>query len=193
MCRAASKCGTVKIYTKTGDSGQTGLFGGERVEKNDGRIEMTGHLDELNASLGVAVSLGPHEETANILLRLQSELFTFGAEVGCTEGASSNLRLTLISDEDVARLEGEIDVMTRKVPELRAFILPGGSRAAAEVHRARTVARRAERCLVGLDSVRPELLRYLNRLSDHLFTLARRENALAETSETQWSARNPKG
>jgi cob(I)alamin adenosyltransferase len=178
----------VKIYTKTGDAGQTGLFGGERVDKSDPRIEATGCLDELNASLGVALSQEPHERTARILLRLQSELFIFGAEVGCTEAAVPKLRLELISDVDITVLEEEIDAMTQELPELKAFILPGGCRAAAELHRARTMSRRAERCLVGLGTVRPTLLKYMNRLSDHLFTLARLENALAETSETQWSA-----
>lgn len=177
----------MKIYTKTGDAGQTGLFGGERVSKSDPRIEVTGTLDELNASLGVVVSLKAHERTANILARLQGDLFTMGAEVGCTEAALPKLRIRLVSEADVTLLEREIDEMTQELPELRAFILPGGCPAAAELHRARTVARRAERHLIALENVRPTLICYLNRLSDHLFTLARLENMLAETSETQWS------
>jgi cob(I)alamin adenosyltransferase len=176
----------VKIYTKTGDSGETGLFGGERVKKDDPRIELTGTLDELNASLGVAKSLSPFTHTGAILARIQAELFTLGAECSTAKAALPKLRLDLIGDEHVAQLEAEIDSMTAALPELKVFILPGGCPSAAELHRARTVARRAERRIFALEEARPFVVRYVNRLSDHLFTLARHENAQAETSETQW-------
>jgi cob(I)alamin adenosyltransferase len=176
----------VKIYTKTGDSGETGLFGGERVRKDDPRIELTGTLDELNSSLGVVRSLSPSAHTSEVVARIQGELFTLGAECGCAKSALPKLRLDLIGDHEVEQLETEIDKMTAELPELKTFILPGGCSSAAELHRARTVARRAERRIFVLEDARPIVLRYLNRLSDHLFTLARWENAQAETSETQW-------
>jgi cob(I)alamin adenosyltransferase len=182
----AQQSAGVKIYTKTGDAGETGLFGGVRVKKDDPRIEFTGTLDELNATLGVARSLSSHTHTSDILARIQGELFTLGAECSCTKEALPKLRVELILDADVERLEAEIDSMTAELPELKTFILPGGCPSAAELHRARTVARRAERHIFLLEEARPVVQRYVNRLSDHLFTLARWENALAETSETQW-------
>lgn len=176
----------VKIYTKTGDAGETGLFGGARVPKTDPRIELTGTLDELNASLGVALSHGLTERGSTVITRIQSELFTLGAELGSTPEAIPKLSMELLGEAEVARLEGEIDAYTEGLPELKAFILPGGRPGAAELHRARTICRRAERRLLALPEVRAEAVHYLNRLSDYLFTLARHENYEAETSETQW-------
>jgi len=181
----------MKIYTKTGDDGLTGLFGGHRVPKHDPRVEATGTLDELNAALGVARSVGLSSNAEPIVARLQSELFTLGAEIGAAPGLAHKLRVQLIDETHVARLEQEIDAIDERLPPLKAFILPGGCLSAAELHRARTLSRRAERRLLVLSDLRPVVVQYINRLSDHLFVLARSENFQTETSETQWSGTGP--
>lgn len=181
----------MKIYTKTGDDGLTGLFGGHRVPKHDARIEATGTLDELNASLGVARSLGLSPRAEPMVARVQSELFTLGAEIGAAPGLAHKLRVPLLDETHIALLEREIDEIDERLPLLKAFILPGGCLAAAELHRARTVCRRAERRLLMLSDLRPIVAQYVNRLSDHLFVLARSENYATETSETQWGGTGP--
>ena len=184
----------MKIYTRTGDLGDTGLFGGSRVSKADLRVEAYGSLDELNAAIGTAVSL-LHTDAQNIvdlLVGIQSELFDLGAELATPPdraGTALTKRLRFISGEQIEVLERAIDAFESLLPELKSFILPGGSPAAAALHLARTIARRAERRVVSLslqEPVNPEILRYLNRLSDLLFVLARTANRLSGVEEHRW-------
>ncbi|MBI4128012.1 MAG: cob(I)yrinic acid a,c-diamide adenosyltransferase [Parcubacteria group bacterium] len=180
-----------KIYTKTGDAGETGLFGGERVSKNDLRIEAIGVVDELSAAMGVAGSQEEAKPYHELISHIQRDLFAIGAELA----SSSNVvvGLTLISATDVERLEREIDKLEISLPPLKHFILPGGSPIGASLHFARTVCRRAERAVVRLyrhASLRPELLKYVNRLSDLLFMLARHANFSESIVETSWRGRS---
>ena len=186
----------MKIYTRTGDDGTTGLFGGGRVRKDAIRVEAYGTVDETNAAIGRArVSLtGAPMGTPidQVLSRIQEDLFTLGAELATVSGKEATLKMTLISAEDGARLEGEIDAAEEGLPPLKTFVLPGGSAAAADLHLARCVARRAERHLITLaesEPVRTECIIYLNRLSDLLFTLARRANHLAGVPDVPWIGR----
>jgi len=182
----------VRIYTGTGDQGTTGLFGGARVEKDDARVEAYGAVDELNACLGVAAAhLEPGPLTDN-LAAIQGDLFTLGAELGCVPGKEDRLGLTLISAADAHRLEGLIDELETHLAPLKTFILPDGTPAAAFLHQARTVCRRAERRVVAAGRqtpIRAEVLIYLNRLSDLLFVIAREANRLAAREERAWSPR----
>jgi len=176
-----------RIYTKTGDDGTTGLIGGERVPKDSLRIETCGTVDELNALLGVVRSYGLDEGTESVLLRIQDHLFTLSANLAVTEGASrAKYDIPPVTDEYVATLERNIDEIQAAMEPLRQFVLPGGSQVAALLHLARAVARRAERrcvSLAGKEVVPPQITRYLNRLSDLLFTLARRANVMAGRNE----------
>lgn len=182
----------MKIYTRTGDDGTTGLFGGARVKKDSIRVEAYGTVDETNATLGRArVHLAGTPMDA-VLGRIQEDLFTLGAELATVAGKEASLKMTLIAAEDGARLEKEIDAAEEGLPPLKTFVLPGGSPAAAELHVARCVARRAERQLITLgesEPVRSECVIYLNRLSDLLFTLARRANHLAGVADVPWIGR----
>ena len=182
----------MKIYTRTGDSGTTGLFGGTRVAKEAPEVEAYGSVDELNACLGVArAALGP-SALSELLAELQSDLFTVGAELGCAPGQEGKLRLALLSAEDVTRLEHHIDAAEANLPPLRAFILPGGSPGAASLHLARTLCRRAERRVLAARHVQPvrdQIVHYLNRLSDLLFVLARRANAESGVADVLWQPR----
>lgn len=181
----------MKIYTKTGDDGQTGLFGGLRVGKEDPLVEVYGTVDELNAALGMARAVSGAEQ-AEPLAELQSDLFVLGAELACAPGQTDKLRLRLLDANDIERLEQWIDRAEEKLPKLTNFILPGGSQAAAHLHLARAICRRAEREFFGVyrgGELRIELGIYLNRLSDLLFVLARQENALAGISDVSWQAR----
>ena len=181
-----------KIYTRSGDAGETGLYGGPRVRKDDLRIEAIGDVDELNAVLGVvraelARSDKATEEIDQIFGRLQHQLFDLGAELATPDPAAKGT--DLLTDAQVAGLESVIDVYEAQLEPLRAFILPGGTPAAAQLHFARCVCRRAERRLVALAAeapVRGEALRYLNRLSDLLFVLARSANRSAGVSDVLW-------
>ena len=182
----------MKIYTRTGDAGETGLFGGTRVGKDDPRFEAYGTVDELNSCLGVVRALGASTETDEALLHIQSDLFTLGAELACAPGKESKLRMTVLGDADIQRLEGWIDRSEAPLEPLKSFVLPGGSTSAAELHRARTVCRRAERRTLTAShtsAIRPEILIYLNRLSDLLFVLARYENHVARVSDIPWYPR----
>lgn len=191
----------MKIYTKTGDEGETGLYGGPRVRKDHLRIEAFGAVDELNALLGLARcepldgnsaenSCGNSSgEIDALLARIQSELFDLGAELATPDPQRRGTKL--ITAEHVARLEAAIDECDARLPPLKAFILPGGVRAAALLHVARTVCRRAERRVVSLaaiESVSPDLVVYLNRLSDLLFVLARLVNQTAGRPDVLWRA-----
>ncbi len=182
----------MKIYTRTGDGGETGLFGGARVDKDDARVEAYGTVDELNSCIGVARALGVSPTTDECLLRIQSDLFTIGAELACVPGQEQKLRMVLVSEADIERVENSIDQSEAPLAPLENFLLPGGGAAAAELHRARTVCRRAERRTLRagrLAPVRPLVVIYLNRLSDLLFVLARYENHLVGTVEVPWRAR----
>ena len=181
----------MKIYTRTGDAGETGLFGGARVGKDDPRVEAYGTVDELNSCIGVARSLGPSTATDASLLQIQSDLFTVGAELACLPGKEDKLRMTMVGQGDIARLEGWIDRGEAPLEPLKSFVLPGGCASAAELHRARTVCRRAERrtLTAGRSSpIRSEVVIYLNRLSDLLFVLARYENQVAGVADVPWHA-----
>lgn len=166
-----------RIYTRTGDDGTTGLIGGKRVPKNSPYVESGGSLDELNALLGVVRSNKLPGEVDRILQMVQDDLFTIGAELANPEG--SKRQAPRIGDGEIKRLEREIDVIESALEPLKKFILPGGSAAGSELHLARAVARRAERHCVTLsqvENVDPAVLRYLNRLSDLCFVLARYVN-----------------
>jgi cob(I)alamin adenosyltransferase len=178
----------MKIYTRTGDTGETSLFGGTRVGKDDPRVRAYGEVDEVNASLGLARASAADPEIDAELVRLQRDLFALGAQLadpGHKVGdRSAKARL---GDEDVARLEQLIDRMEAGLPPLRNFILAGGTPCGAALHVARAVCRRAERAMVALDpAVDAVLLRYINRLSDLLFVLARTANQRAGAAEAIW-------
>lgn len=179
----------MKIYTKTGDAGETGLFGGPRVRKDDARIEAYGTVDELNAVLGTVRAAGPPAEIEALLERIQNELFDVGAELATPDPVAKGLNT--IGQDQAAALEAAIDKFEAGLSPLRQFILPGGSPAAAALHLARTVCRRAERRLVTLGSsqqgVSPHLVVYLNRLGDLLFVLARSANAAAGVADVPWT------
>jgi cob(I)alamin adenosyltransferase len=184
----------MRIYTKTGDDGTTGLFGGDRVLKDSLRVEAYGTIDELNSVLGVACSTQTDPELRELLLRLQHDLFCLGAELACAPGKEEKLSSRKIGDEEIRQLEQAIDAHEEKLEPLRNFILPGGSEASASLHFARTVCRRAERRLLSAGreaELRGALLIYLNRLADLLFVLARRANQLSGTSDVPWAPRGP--
>jgi cob(I)alamin adenosyltransferase len=181
----------MKIYTRTGDDGTTGLFGGSRRSKADPRVEAYGTVDEANASIGGARASGLSAEMDAVLAAAQSELFTIGAELACAPGAEAKLKMALIDSGAVERLERAIDAAEEGLAPLKAFVLPGGTAAAAALHVARCVARRAERAVIACASeqpVRKEIVVYLNRLSDLLFTFARRANHLAGVADVPWVA-----
>lgn len=182
----------MRIYTGTGDQGTTGLFGGGRVAKDDIRVEAYGAVDELNACIGVAAAHLEPGPLVTELAELQADLFRLGAELACVTGKEDKLGLVLVSAADAKRLEALIDETEKRLPELKTFVLPGGSRGAAFLHQARTVCRRAERRVIASGALRPvrsEVLVYLNRLSDLLFTLAREANRVAGQAEHAWSPR----
>jgi cob(I)alamin adenosyltransferase len=178
----------MKIYTKKGDEGLTGLFGGDRVPKDDLRIRTYGTYDELNSVLGwVVVELAPTSVLKARLLRLQSELFQVGAELATPRG--KKILTPLVEESHIESMEQEIDEMESQLNPLKNFILPGGSRSAALLHLARTVSRRAERELVTLHRAEPqraEVLRYGNRLSDYLFVSARFANFELKVEDVPW-------
>lgn len=181
----------MNIYTRTGDDGTTGLIGGRRVSKANIRIEAYGTVDELNAVLGqcVAESDNPAQSIAQSLTPVQNELFAVGAHLATPPNSPHASGLPPLKVEWVARLEGEIDRAQAVLSPLRNFILPGGTPLAAKLHLARTVARRAERLVVGLHEVEPQeelLLTYLNRLSDWLFVHARLANHLSGREDIPW-------
>lgn len=175
----------MKIYTKTGDSGETGLFGGPRVRKDSPRIEAFGSVDELNAFLGLARTETLPASIDGLLARVQNELFDLGAGLATPDGRHA----VAIQPGQILALEAAIDQFEAGLPPLRQFILPGGSRGAAALHMARTVCRRAERRLVALaacENIPGEPLIYLNRLGDLLFVLARAANQAASMPDVPW-------
>jgi cob(I)alamin adenosyltransferase len=178
----------VKIYTRTGDTGDTSLFDGTRVRKSEPRVEAYGDVDELNACLGLARASGADHEIADELVRLQRDLFALGAQLADPgEKIAARVTKAALGDDDVARLEQLIDRYEAELPALRRFILAGGSPAGAALHVARAVCRRAERRMVALEpAVDAVLVRYVNRLSDLLFVLARAVNHRSGAVETEW-------
>jgi cob(I)alamin adenosyltransferase len=178
----------MKIYTKHGDRGETSLFGGKRLSKDSLRIEAYGSVDELNSILGVVRSLKPHRELDSLLEQVQNELFVLGADLA-TPRTSSSKKVQRLQEQSVLQLEEHIDALDETLSPLRSFILPGGSPVAAKLHVARTVCRRAERLVVRLgkkEKIGGLPVKYLNRLSDLLFVLARYANKLDGAVETPW-------
>ncbi len=180
----------MKIYTKHGDQGETGLFGGDRVPKDHLRIRAYGTLDELNAALGLALAAGSVDASfTSRLRRIQSEIFQLGSELATPRGKT--LTIALIEDDHVREQEKEIDEMEKSLSPLTNFILPGGGLVAAHLHLARTICRRAEREMVILhraESIRPVVLQYVNRLSDYLFVASRFANHAAGVADIPWVA-----
>jgi cob(I)alamin adenosyltransferase len=182
----------MKIYTRTGDDGSTGLIGGSRVAKDDAAIECYGTVDELNAALGAAVVVAGDTEAREWLAQVQAELFTIGAHLATPGGASQAKSLPLLDENWIMRLEQQIDAVESTLPPLRNFILPGGTEFAARLHVARTVCRRAERLIVATARTRkfdPIIVTYVNRLSDWLFVQARRANHIAGVPDVPWISR----
>jgi cob(I)alamin adenosyltransferase len=181
----------VKIYTKTGDDGTTGLFGGARVPKASPRVDAYGTVDELNAAIGVARTAKLGAAIDDVLAHVQVDLFTLGAELATVPGKEDKLKMHLLDAADSTRLERAIDDAETGLPALTNFVLPGGSPGAAALHLARTVCRRAERLVLSLPDAptRPDVVIYLNRLSDLLFVLARRANADVGIADVVWAPR----
>jgi cob(I)alamin adenosyltransferase len=182
----------MKIYTKTGDNGETGLFGGRRVSKDSLRIEAYGTVDEANSFIGLAAAFAASDKTKVIARWMQNLLFVAGAELASPDAESA--KTPYISAEDVLQAESYIDEISSGLAELKNFILPGGTKAAAALHMARAICRRAERQIVALrkgEKVSPNLLIFVNRLSDLLFVLARHENGSASVKDVNW--KSPRG
>ncbi|MDP4199017.1 MAG: cob(I)yrinic acid a,c-diamide adenosyltransferase [Bacteroidota bacterium] len=179
----------MKIYTKTGDDGTTGLFGGGRVPKDSPRIEAYGTVDELNSCIGL-VRAASGELFVDLLQRISEELFVLGGDLATPLETRSDYEVPRIGESQVRALELAIDEHDAQLPSLKRFILPGGTPLAAHLHHARTVCRRAERLLVTLttrEKIGPNDIIYLNRLSDLLFVLARRANQLAGVRDIEWA------
>lgn len=180
----------MKIYTKTGDNGETSLFGGKRVRKDNPRISAYGTVDELNAVLGIVVTEVKDEELNSVLQSLQNELFVLGSDLATpADKGNKGFVIPRIEKGNCVRLEMLIDKFDAKLPELKNFILPGGSKGAANLHLARTVCRRAEREVVSLsknEELNSEIEIYLNRLSDLLFVVARYQNFISGTADINW-------
>ena len=179
----------MKIYTKTGDDGETSLFDGTRVRKHDPRVAAYGDVDELQAAIGASAASGLDRELGEITIALQRDLFALGARLADpSHKIAPRVTKIVVDDASVARLEGWIDQLESELPPLRHFILAGGSPAGASLHLARTVCRRAERAVValGAEMTEPLALVYLNRLSDLLFVMARAANRRAGVSEIEW-------
>lgn len=179
----------VKIYTRTGDDGHTGLFDGARVSKSDPRVAAYGDVDELNAWLGLVRADLTGAEVGPMLERIQRDLFAVGARLADpAKRIAERVTKAAVTADDIRRLEEWIDALESNLPPLRRFILAGGCRAGATLHVARTICRRAERSMValGAEAFEPELLVYVNRLSDLLFVMARAVNRTAGVAESEW-------
>ena len=182
----------MKIYTKTGDRGETGLYGGARVRKDDVRVQTYGTFDECSAVLGLAAAHLPEGDFGAVVLRLQGELLELGADLASPLDRGGVV--PRITEEHIVRLENEIDRYESELTPLRNFILPGGSAAGAFLHQARAVSRRAERLLTTLtetEEINPAAVKYANRLSDYLFVLARYINHRAGIAEPIWERPEP--
>lgn len=179
----------MKIYTKTGDAGETSLFGGQRVSKDHLRIRTYGTVDELNSIIGLALSEIDDKELTAALVSIQHSLFTLGSDLATPKEKDGKVKVPRVESEHADEFEKMIDSFSAKLPELRSFILPGGSKGASYLHFARTVCRRAEREVVALTNevdIGDNILIYLNRLSDLLFVLARYANLVTDTPDVKW-------
>lgn len=177
------------IYTRTGDSGETGLFGGGRVGKDDARVDAYGEVDELNAALGVARSLKLDPDLETLARTLQEQLFTVGSVLATPHGSKAEAHIPRLRPEWITAMEQAIDRFDTQLPAMDAFILPGGTPQSAALHLARTVCRRAERRAVPLyrsGKIELQVISYLNRLSDLLFTMARMANHRAKVEDVKW-------
>ena len=181
----------MKIYTKTGDQGTTALFGGKRVSKSDLRIETYGTVDELNSWIGVLRDLEVNQHRQQELIEVQDRLFTIGS-ILATEPGNTKVKIPSLVESDVTFLEKKIDLMETTLEPMKVFVLPGGHSAVSFGHVARTVCRRAERLVIGLDTqekVDALVIQYLNRLSDYLFVLCRMMTKDLQAKETPWKPR----
>ena len=182
----------MKIYTKTGDTGQTGLIGGRRVSKADSRIDTYGTVDELNSWIGLVRDQLVNINRKELLKEIQDRLFTIGAELATDPEKAPKQVMPAIVPADVTLLEINMDAMDEELPELRAFVLPGGHQSVSFCHLARTVCRRSERLVIALNetsAVDPLIIQYLNRLSDYLFMLSRKMALELRTEEVEWKPR----
>ena len=183
----------MKIYTKTGDTGKTSLIGGTRILKNDPRIEAYGTIDELNSFAGVVYDHIDDAHTKTIIKEIQDRLFTIGSELACDPNKEIKMSIPDLHEADIELLEKEMDRMDAELPIMKNFILPGGSPAVSFTHVARSVCRRAERCCITLlehdGKVELIIIKYLNRLSDYFFMLARYIGMKTNTPEIIWKAR----
>ena len=183
----------MKIYTKTGDKGTTSLLGGTKVSKGHLRIEAYGTVDELNSYIGLCNDLLMDKGSKLIMQEIQDRLFTLGAALACDPEKETKMKIPDLKEDDISLLEKEIDRMTGLLPVMRSFILPGGDPVVSHLHVARCICRRAERCCVRLEEekneVAPVITKYLNRLSDYLFTLARYTAHLLQVPEIPWKPR----
>lgn len=182
----------MKIYTKTGDDGKTSLFRGGRVSKDNDRIEAYGSIDELNSILGIVLTEITDKEVEKVLIKIQNDLFVVGSDLATVKESNENndKKVLRVSKEMIEFLEKQIDYFDEKLPPLTNFVLPGGTKSAANLHHARTVCRRAERKVVKLMAaagISDDVLIYLNRLSDFLFVLSRFENFQANIPDTIWN------
>lgn len=178
-----------KVYTKTGDDGTTGLVGGSRVKKYDLRLESYGTVDELNACIGVVRSYSIPENIKELLIAIQNKLFNIGSRLASDEKGQAFTANLVVKNEDIEELEIAIDKFEEDLPELTNFVLPGGELSVAQCHTARTICRRAERRIVEFSEqtpVQPEIIKYINRLSDFFFVLARKLSDLKGMEETLW-------
>ncbi len=182
-----------KIYTKTGDKGTTSLIGGTKVSKAHLRIEAYGTVDELNSYIGLCRDMLTDEASRAALLETQDRLFTIGSSLACDPEKETKLRIPDLKETDITLLENEIDRMNEVIPPMKSFILPGGHPAVSHLHVARCICRRAERCCVRLQAESEEVeaivLKYINRLSDYLFVLARFAGYQLHATEIPWKPR----
>ena len=181
----------IKIYTKTGDKGETSLLGGTRVAKNHIRIEAYGTVDELNSFLGLIRDQQIDANSKDTLIEIQDRLFTMGSYLA-SDPDKSKVKIPQFKEDDITFLENEIDKMNGNLPEMRSFVLPGGHTTVSYCHIARCVCRRAERCVIHLSqnsTVNDVVIKYLNRLSDYLFVLSRKISQDLKAIETPWKPR----
>lgn len=183
----------MKIYTKTGDAGSTSLIGGTKVSKSHLRIEAYGTVDELNSYVGLCKDLLENKNSNSTLHEIQDRLFTIGAALACDPEKETKMKIPDLNEEDITLLENEIDKMNDALPPMKSFILPGGHPTVSHLHVARCICRRAERCCVRLqiekNEVEPIIPKYLNRLSDYLFILARYVALILDVREVAWKPR----
>ena len=178
-----------KVYTKTGDQGETSIIGGIRVKKSCERLEAYGTVDELSSHLGLLASMLPDGEDKDLIIRIQNNLFSVCSNLATDQSQTPLYDSARLPDGEIQVLEHKVDEIMNLLPERQGFILPGGTQASAQAHVCRTVCRRAERCIVALSEVAqisPETLQYVNRLSDYLFVLAKKINFNTGVSEIIW-------